>query len=84
MVGKAANLHIVFVDADDSFHHADGHIRFIQDAALLFERRRAVRRLIDNFRTSTRSPFPNWKLGPVVATSSANISEFAAMISAPP
>jgi hypothetical protein len=31
----------------------------------LFERRRAVRRLIDNFRTSPRNPFPNWKLHPV-------------------
>ncbi len=49
----------------------------------LFERRRAVRGLIDNFRRSVRNPFPNWKLGPVVGTSAAHISELTAMISAP-
>ena len=49
----------------------------------LFERRRIVRRLIDNFRASPRNPFPNWKPGPPVATPSAHISELATMISAP-
>jgi hypothetical protein len=49
----------------------------------LFERRRAVRRLIDNFRTSPRNPFPNWKLHPVQARSSDNVGELAGMISAP-
>jgi hypothetical protein len=49
----------------------------------LLERREAVRRLIDNFRTSPRNPFPNWKVAPVVATSSDHISELAAMVSAP-
>src|SRR5438445_931488 len=34
MVGEAANLHIIFVDADDSFHYPDRNIRFIQDATL--------------------------------------------------
>jgi hypothetical protein len=49
----------------------------------LLERRKAVRRLIDNFRTLPGNPFPNWKLAPVVATSSDHSSELAAMVSAP-
>jgi hypothetical protein len=48
----------------------------------LVERRSAIRRLIDNFRTSPRNPFPNWKLVPVLATSSDHSSELAAMVSA--
>jgi hypothetical protein len=49
----------------------------------LFERRADVRQLIEDFRTSPRNPFPNWKLAPVVATSSDHSSELAAMVSAP-
>jgi hypothetical protein len=49
----------------------------------LLERRKAVRRLIDNFRTSPRNPFPNWKLAPVLATSLDHSSEPAAMVSVP-
>jgi hypothetical protein len=49
----------------------------------LLERRRAVRCLIDNFRTSPRNPFPNWKLHSVQGRSSDNVGELAAMISAP-
>ncbi len=49
----------------------------------LFVRRSAVRGLIDDFRKSHRNPFPNWKLGPVVGTSSDDIRELAATISAP-
>jgi hypothetical protein len=49
----------------------------------LFERRKAVRRLIDKFRSSPRNPFPNWKVAPGVATSSDHGSELAAMVSAP-
>jgi hypothetical protein len=49
----------------------------------LFERRSAIRRLIDEFRKSHRNPFPNWKLSPVAVTSSYQIGDLAAMISAP-
>src|SRR5947208_3296346 len=41
----------------------------------LFERRRVVRRLIDDFRKSHRNPFPNWKLGATAVTSSDHIQE---------
>src|SRR6266496_1424678 len=49
----------------------------------LFERRNAVRHLIDDFRKSPRNPFPNWKVSPVAGTSSDHIRELAARISAP-
>ena len=49
----------------------------------LFERRRVVRRLIDDFRTSPRNPFPNWKLGVAASTCSDHVGDVAAMISAP-
>jgi HipA-like kinase len=48
----------------------------------LFERRRAVRRLIDDFRKSPRNPFPNWKLGPRAGTSSDRTQALAPMVSA--
>ena len=35
MIGKAANLHIVPVNADDPFHHANRYIGFVQRRALL-------------------------------------------------
>src|SRR5712692_8115077 len=35
MIGKSANLHVVLVDADDSFHHADWDLGFFKHAALL-------------------------------------------------
>ena len=49
----------------------------------LFERRRAVRCPIDDFRKSHRNPFPNWKLGPIAGTSSDRIRALASMISVP-
>jgi len=49
----------------------------------LFERRKVVRHLIDDFRKSYRNPFPHWKLGPVASTSSDHIGDLAAMISLP-
>ncbi len=49
----------------------------------LFERRSAVRHLIDDFRKSHRNPFPNWKFYPAAGPSSDHVGDFAAMISAP-
>jgi hypothetical protein len=49
----------------------------------LFVRRKAVRQLIEDFGTSPRNPFTNWRLAPGVATSSVHSSELAAMVSAP-
>src|SRR5439155_481555 len=46
----------------------------------LFERRRAVRCPIDDFRKSHRNPFPNWKLGPTAGTSSDRIRSLASVI----
>ena len=46
----------------------------------LFERRRAVRCPIDDFRKSHRNPFPNWKLGPIAGTSSDRIRALASFV----
>ena len=49
----------------------------------LFERRRALRRLIDDFRKSPRNPFPHWKLSPLASTCPEQVGDVAAMISVP-